>query len=144
MTTRPVEEIARDELKNKASSEEALWLRSEEGVPLWKEALIVFKRELEHQFAARKSELTTYQQACWARGGAGKKDYFKEKALHDEWRNQANFYKTLVEQRIMEAKKFLHEYTQNKHDEDTQRQDNPMVRVAVALERIADVLERKE
>ncbi len=80
-------ELVAKEAKGQAEPEAAAFLRSEAGLRRWANALRELTRELETQFAKRKADAESFQNACLAEGSdADKREWYEYKAEYDRWR----------------------------------------------------------
>lgn len=130
---RTVQEITNDDVRGHASEDEHDWLRSKDNVRKWREALVSIKKDIESQFAFKRSELSEFQQECHKSGD--KKAYFEKKSDYAKWRAAAIRYKQSVEACLTESKGLIRDLNEENGKSDTGS------RVALALERIASSLE---
>jgi hypothetical protein len=132
--------VVEADVRDKVSDDEAAMLRQLENVPRWYNELNLLKRDIEAQFVQRKADLLDFQQGCLKRGRDGKQEFFDEKADHEAWKTGAVRWKQLIEAKMVEAKRLRAEFFKN--NPDSPDRDNVGSRIATALERVADVLER--
>jgi DNA-binding transcriptional regulator GbsR (MarR family) len=103
-----IEVVSRD-VRGKSTPEEQAFLRSADGVKLWRDALKAIRTDLETQAISRKADAEAFRTACMRKGPAGKQDWFEYKAGWDAWKTSAARFRRGVETNLAEAKRITRE-----------------------------------
>jgi hypothetical protein len=77
-----LELVGRD-VRGKSTPEERAFLRSPEGVGLWRDGLKVIRLDLETQSIDRKADAEAFRTACMRKGPSGKQEWFESRASWD-------------------------------------------------------------
>ena len=106
-----IEVVSRD-VRGKSTPEEKAFLRSSEGVTLWRDALKAIRQDLETQAISRKADAETFRTACMRKGPAGKQDWFEYKAGWEAWKSSAARFRRGVEMNLAEAKRLTQQFAE--------------------------------
>ncbi len=106
-----VDVVSRD-VRGKSTEEERDFLRSPEGVVLWRDALKALRLDLETQAIQRKADAESFRTACFKKGPSGKQDWFEYKASWDAWKGGAARFRRAVELNLAEAKRLKQEFSE--------------------------------
>jgi Trypanosomal VSG domain len=111
-----LELVGRD-VRGKSTPEEHAFLRSPEGMQLWRDGLKAIRMDLETQSIHRKADAEAFRTACVKKGPSGKQEWFEYKASWDAWKAGAARFKRSVETNLAEAKRLAQEQQQHSEKE---------------------------
>jgi hypothetical protein len=75
----------------------------------WYRALVMIQHSIQAQFTQRKAKALAYQNECYSRGQAGRRDWWAFEAEELTWRGKAQFKLQTVTSRLREAKRLRQE-----------------------------------
>lgn len=98
-------EIARNDVKGQTTEEEAAWLRSEENISDFRDAVTELMRDIDAQLGERAAALQRYRNECWKLGDEGKQLWFDGLAQYETWRASAKRVKINCQNTAAEIKR---------------------------------------
>ena len=96
--------------RNQSTPDAAAFLRSGPNLQRWSDALHELNKDLEAQFMERKADAQVFQNACFAAGPEGKREWFEYKAQYDQWRAGARRFHAGIQAKIKENKTLMREH----------------------------------
>ena len=133
-----LKKLAAEDARGQAEPEAAAFLREEANLQKWSDVLHEINKDLEAQFMERKADAQVVQNACFAKGPDGKREWFEYKAQHDQWRAGARRFHASIQAKIKENKNLMREQAI------VQRGGNDRERFMQAIHRARDFISRDQ
>lgn len=92
------------------------------------DTLTAMLAEVDAELTSKAADLEVYRQDCWARGAAGKRDWFAAQAEHGEWRRRAVRAKQAITRRKRAAKEAARVARLEQHEERSRGSQREAVR----------------